>query len=90
MTYVLLAFIQITFNLLKILEIKYSYDENMKMTLLVGFFLAIVWLFSTVIGVSAVIKLDYVMMIDYVISSMFGKYLALKLRKNWKIKKNGK
>lgn len=90
MTYVLLAFIQITFNLLKILEIKYSYDENMKMTLLVGFFLAIVWLFSTAIGVSAVIKLDYVMMIDYVISSMFGKYLALKLRKNWKIKKNGK
>jgi heme/copper-type cytochrome/quinol oxidase subunit 4 len=90
MTYVLLAFIQITFNLLKILEIKYSYDENMKMTLLVGFFLAIVWLFSTAIGVSAVIKLDYVMMIDYVISSMFGKYLALKLRKNWKIKNNGK
>jgi heme/copper-type cytochrome/quinol oxidase subunit 4 len=86
MTYVLLAFIQITFNLLKILEIKYSYDENMKMTLLVGFFLAIVWLFSTAIGVSAVIKLDYIMMIDYVISSMFGKYLALKLRKNWKIK----
>ena len=90
MTYVLLAFIQITFNLLKILEIKYSYDENMKMTLLVGFFLAIVWLFSTAIGVSAVIKLDYVMMIDYVISSMFGKYLALRLRKYWKIKKNGK
>jgi hypothetical protein len=86
MTYVLLAYIQITFNLLKILEIKYSYDENMKMTLLVGFFLAIVWLFSTAIGVSAVIKLDYIMMIDYVISSMFGKYLALKLRKNWKIK----
>jgi len=86
MAYVLLAFIQITFNLLKILEIKYSYDENMKMTLLVGFFLAIVWLFSTAIGVSAVIKLDYIMMIDYVISSMFGKYLALKLRKNWKIK----
>lgn len=87
MTYVLLALIQIIFNLLKILEIKYRYDENMKMTLLVGFFTAIVWLFSTAIGVSAVIKLDYLMMIDYVISSMLGKYLALKFRKNWKITK---
>jgi len=88
--YLLLALIQIIFNLLKILEIKYSYDENIKMTLLVGFFLAIVWLFSTAIGVSAVIQLDYMMMIVYVISSLFGKYLALKLRKNWKIRKNGK
>lgn len=87
MEYIILALIQIAFNLLKILEIKYSYDEDMKMTLFVGFMLSIVWLFSTAIGVSAVIKLDYLMMFVYVISSMFGKYLALKLRKNWKIKK---
>jgi len=87
MEYIILALIQIAFNLLKILEIKYSYDEDMKMTLLVGFMLSIVWLFSTAIGVSAVIKLDYLMMFVYVISSMFGKYLALRLRKNWKIKK---
>jgi len=90
MMYFILAIIQIAFNLLKLLEIKYSYDEDMKRTLLVGFFLAIVWLFSTAIGVSAVIQLDYIMMIVYVISSMFGKYLALRLRKYWKIKKNGK
>ena len=88
--YFILAIIQIAFNLLKLLEIKYSYDEDMKRTLIVGFFLAIVWLFSTAIGVSAVIQLDYIMMIVYVISSMFGKYLALRLRKYWKIKKNGK
>ena len=90
MMYLLLAVIQVAFNLLKLLEIKYSYDEDMKRTLIVGFFLAIVWLFSTAIGVSAVIQLDYIMMIVYVISSMFGKYLALRLRKYWKIKKNGK
>jgi hypothetical protein len=88
--YLLLAVIQVAFNLLKLLEIKYSYDEDMKRTLIVGFFLAIVWLFSTAIGVSAVIQLDYIMMIDYVISSMFGKYLALRLRKYWKLKKNDK
>lgn len=87
MMYFLLAVIQIAFNLLKILEIKYSYDEDIKRTLIVGFFLAIVWLFSTAIGVSAVIELDYIMMIDYVISSMLGKYLALRLRKYWKLKK---
>jgi hypothetical protein len=85
--YVLLALIQISFNLLKVLEIKYSYDQDMKMTLIVGFFLAIVWLFSTAIGVSAVIQLDYIMMVDYVISSLFGKYLALKLSAYWKLKK---
>ena len=87
MMYVLLALIQISFNLLKVLEIKYSYDQDMKMTLIVGFFLAIVWLFSTAIGVSAVIQLDYIMMVDYVISSLFGKYLALKLSAYWKLKK---
>ena len=88
--YFVLAIIQIAFNLLKLLEIKYGYDGDIKRTLIVGFFLAIVWLFSTAIGVSAVIQLDYVMMIVYVISSMFGKYLALKLRKYWKIRKNDK
>lgn len=87
MEYVTLGIIQILFNLLKLLEIKFSYDENMKMTILVGFFLSIVWLFSTALGVAAVIKLDYVMMIVYVFSSLFGKILALKLQKYWRIKR---
>ena len=87
MEYVILGIIQILFNLLKLLEIKYSYDENMKMTILIGFMLSIVWLFSTALGVSAVIKLDYMMMIVYVFSSLFGKILALKLQKYWRIKK---
>lgn len=87
MEYVILGIIQILFNLLKLLEIKYSYDENMKMTIVVGFLLSIVWLFSTALGVSAVIKLDYVMMIVYVFSSLFGKILALKLQKYWRIKR---
>ena len=87
MEYVILGIIQILFNLLKLLEIKYSYDENMKMTILIGFMLSIVWLFSTALGVSAVIKLDYVMMIVYVFSSLFGKILALKLQQYWRIKR---
>lgn len=87
MEYVILGIIQILFNLLKLLEIKYSYDENMKMTILIGFLLSIVWLFSTALGVSAVIKLDYIMMIVYVFSSLFGKILALKLQKYWRIKR---
>ena len=87
MEYVILGIIQILFNLLKLLEIKYSYDENMKMTIVVGFLLSIEWLFSTALGVSAVIKLDYVMMIVYVFSSLFGKILALKLQKYWRIKR---
>lgn len=87
MEYVILGIIQILFNLLKLLEIKYSYDENMKMTILIGFMLSIVWLFSTALGVSAVIKLDYVMMIVYVFSSLFGKILALKIQKYYRLKK---
>ena len=87
MEYVILGIIQILFNLLKLLEIKYSYDENMKMTIVVGFLLSIVWLFSTALGVSAVIKLDYVMTIVYVFTSLFGKILALKLQKYWRIKR---
>ena len=87
MEYVILGIIQILFNLLKLLEIKYSYDENMKMTIVIGFLLSIVWLFSTALGVSAVIKLDYVMMIVYVFSSLFGKILALKIQKYYRLKK---
>lgn len=87
MEYFLLALIQISFNLLKILEIKFSYDEDMKKTLIVGVLLSIVWLFSTAIGVSAVIKLDYVMMVVYVLSSTLGKVLALKLQKYYRLKK---
>ena len=68
------------FNTLKILEIKYSYDRDMKKTMLTGFALTIVWLFSTALGVSAVIEMDYYMMGVYIVFSMLGKYIALKLQ----------
>lgn len=80
MNYVVLAIIQMLFNSLKILEIKYSYDRDMKKTMIIGFCMTIVWLFSTALGVSAVIKMDFVMMGVYVVFSMIGKYLALKLQ----------
>jgi hypothetical protein len=80
MKYVILAIIQMLFNSLKILEIKYSYDRDMKKTLIVGFCMTIVWLFSTALGVSAVIQMDYIMMGVYVVFSMIGKYIALKLQ----------
>jgi len=85
MDYVLLGIIQITFNLLKILEIKFSYERNMRMTIIIGFLLSIVWLFSTAIGVNAVIKLDYIMMGVYIFSSVLGKVLALHLQKKLNI-----
>ena len=68
------------FNTLKILEIKYSYDRDMRKTMLIGFALTIVWLFSTALGVSAVIEMDYYMMGVYIVFSMLGKYMALKLQ----------
>lgn len=80
MNYVILAVIQMLFNTLKILEIKYSYDRDMKKTMLTGFALTIVWLFSTALGVSAVIEMDYYMMGVYIVFSMLGKYIALKLQ----------
>lgn len=88
--YVILAIIQIAFNILRILEIKYSYDEDIPKTLVIGFLMSIVWLMSTSLGVTAVLNLDYIMMIDYILSSLLGKYLALKLRHYWKLKKNDK
>jgi len=90
MDYFILGIIQIAFNLLKILEIKFSYEQDMKMTIIIGFLLSIVWLFSTAIGVNAVIKLDYVMMVVYIVSSVFGKILALDLQKRLKLSKKYK
>ena len=87
MDYILLGLIQVAFNLLKILEIKFSYERDMKMTIIIGFLLSIVWLFSTAIGVNAVIKLDYVMMGVYIFSSVLGKVLALHLQKKLKMDK---
>ena len=80
MNYVILAVIQMLFNTLKILEIKYSYDRDMRKTMLIGFALTIVWLFSTALGVSAVIEMDYYMMGVYIVFSMLGKYISLKLQ----------
>ena len=80
MNYVILAVIEMLFNTLKVFEIKYSYDRNVKMTMFVGFALTIVWLFSTALGVSAVIEMDYYMMGVYIVFSMLGKYIALKLQ----------
>jgi hypothetical protein len=81
--YFIVAFLQVIQNILKILEIKYSYDDEIIPTLIVGFFGITSWLCSTALGISAVLENDWVMAAVYVLSGLLGKYLAIKLKKHF-------
>lgn len=78
MLYFAIAILQIVQSVAKVFEIKWSYEENViKLTILTAI-MNCVWIFSTAIGVSAVMNGDWFMMIVYVCSGVAGKLLAFK------------
>ena len=70
---------QITFNILKVLEIKYTYQNKITSLLINSVFINIVSLLSTYYAIDYLLKGNFEVVIYYISGSVIGKYIGMKL-----------
>lgn len=87
MDYFIVAILQIIQSVLKVFDIKYSYENKVVYLTVITVIMSAIWLIATTIGVSAVLMGDAYMMIIYIVSSGLGKIIAIKLFGNPRYKK---
>lgn len=87
MDYFIVAILQIIQSVLKVFDIKYSYENKVVYLTVITVIMSAIWLIATTIGVSAVLSGDAYMMIIYIVSSGLGKIIAIKLFGNPRYKK---
>lgn len=79
MIYVLVALLQMILSILKVFDIKWSYENKVLKLTILNFIMSGVWILGTALGVSAVIKGDVTMMFIYIIFGGLGKVVAIKV-----------
>jgi len=77
--YFLVAILQLTQSILKVFDIKWSYENKTAKLVVLNFIISGVWLLSTGIGVSAVIEGDLIMVSIYVLLGGLGKWAAISI-----------
>ena len=83
-TYVLVFVTLFAFNILKTLEIRYTYQNKLKPILLNSIGINIVSLLSNYWSINSLLKGDYFVMVIYVGGSLIGKYVAMTYFNNTK------
>jgi hypothetical protein len=76
-TYVLVFVTLFAFNILKTLEIRYTYQNKLKPILLNSIGINIVSLLSNYFSINSLLKGDYFVMVIFIVGSLVGKYVAM-------------
>ena len=77
------AISQIIFNYLRTVEIKLMIKDKFKETMIVATLISVSWALSTIFTFKQVILEDnYIILLIYLITGLYGKYLGLK---EWKL-----
>jgi hypothetical protein len=84
MEYVVVSILQLVFSILKVYEIKWSYDEEITKLTIISFLQSATWITSTAIGVGGVLEGDVWMAVLYVVFGGFGKVIAIRVFKEKK------
>lgn len=79
MIYLIIFLFQYLFNLLKVMEIKYSYEEKIKPLIIVTALLSAIVLASTYFSFTLLLKGDLKVIPIYIIGSILGKLTAIKI-----------
>ena len=69
--------LQAAMAILKVHEIKYNDGEELRKAMINAFLISVVALLALTIGVSSLLKGDWVVAVFFVAGSMFGKWLAM-------------
>ena len=84
--YIFIFLLQVTFNIFKSLEIRYTYENRWAPILWVGFVLSVLMILGFYLSIGALLKGDWGVIVVYVGGSVLGKYLSFLINK--KIYKN--
>jgi hypothetical protein len=79
MVFILVFIFQMIFNVAKVYEVKYSYENKLKPLLLSGGVLSLLTVLSTFLSVDLLLDGDWRIIIVFVGGSLMGKYIAYKL-----------
>ena len=77
MTCLVIFVLQAAMAILKVHEIKYNDGEELRKAMLNAFLISVVALLALTIGVSSLLKGDWVVAVFFVAGSVFGKWLAM-------------
>ena len=75
--YLLILFFQIMFNIFKVMEIKYTYENKIRSLLLNSVWTSLVSLGATYYSLDSLFKGDYLGVVFYIIGSIIGKWYAM-------------
>lgn len=77
MTCLVIFVLQAAMAILKVHEIKYNDGEELRKAMINAFLISVVALLALTIGVSSLLKGDWVVAVFFVAGSVFGKWLAM-------------
>ena len=76
MSYLLVFIFQLLFNVAKVYEIKYSYENKLNPILVAGASLSLLTLLSTYFSLELLLRGDWLVIVVFIGGSLSGKYLA--------------
>lgn len=84
--YLLVLFFQILFNIFKVLEIRFTYENQLKKLLINSVLINLVSLASVYYSLERLFQNDWVVIIFYISGSVIGKWIAMTKFENTRFK----
>lgn len=80
MEYILLSISQFGFSFTRTLNVRYTSKDIVMGTMTTSAFIKLFWLYSSYVGITAMVKSDFVMIAVYVFTGLIGDYLSFKIK----------
>ena len=75
--YLLILFFQVMFNIFKVMEIKFTYENKIRSLLVNTIWINLMALGSTYYSLDGLFKGDYIGIVFYIAGSIIGKWFAM-------------
>lgn len=85
-SYLLILLFQIVFNIFKVLEIKYTYENKMKQLLMNSVWLNLTSIGSVYYSLDGMFHGDFYCIIFFILGSVIGKWVAMTHYENYRSK----
>jgi len=77
---IILIISQIVFSFVRNLNVRYTAKDSVSMALFTSAITKVVWIVTLSIGIKAFINEDWLVVLVFVISGVFGDYLSFKVK----------
>lgn len=79
MTWITIFFAQVAFNVLKVLEIRYTYEQDIPRLLFNSVWMGLVSLAATFWSVDELLKGNFLVVPVFILGNVVGKYIGMKI-----------